>query len=275
MFKIGEFSRLARVSVKALHFYDEIGLLVPEQIDPFTSYRYYTFDQLPRLNRILALKGLGFSLEQIRELLDTSLTPEAVRGMLRLRRAQLQQEVNDVLEKLAQVEIRLSQMEQENKMANVDVLIKNVDAVTIVGAREVVTDPAQMRERCIALNNDCGRFLKAASLKTDWSSFALYHDNSNGIDVEMAYRVETASAATPTGNTSLHALPGGQVAYAVYHGSYDDFGAVGNLHHAIKEWITANGYQVSGAVREYYLQPPHSQTDPTGVMEIQYPIVKA
>jgi DNA-binding transcriptional MerR regulator len=275
MFKIGEFSRLARVPVKTLHFYDEIGLFVPQQVDPFTSYRYYTFAQLPRLNRILALRGLGFTLEQIRDLLDEPLTPNEVQGMLRLRRAQLQQEANAALERLAQVEIRLRQITQEKQeMSNVDVLIKAVESVTIVGAREVVTDPANMRERCIALNDACVRLIKAHSLQTDWRSFALYHDNQNGIDVEMAYQVTPPTRDIPANGAIVHALPGAQVAYAVYQGSYDDFGTVGWLHNAVREWITANGYVVSGACREYYLQPPRGDSDTNGVMEIQYPVVK-
>ena len=61
MFKIGDFSKLSRVSVKTLRYYDELGLLKPANVDDFTGYRYYVIDQMPRLNRILALKDLGFS----------------------------------------------------------------------------------------------------------------------------------------------------------------------------------------------------------------------
>ena len=69
MLKIGYFARISQVTVKTLHHYDRIGLLKPAHVDPFTSYRYYTIDQLGQLNRILALKDLGLSLEQIAQLL--------------------------------------------------------------------------------------------------------------------------------------------------------------------------------------------------------------
>ena len=65
MFKIGEFSRLAQVPVPTLRYYDQVGLLKPVKVDTFSGYRYYAASQLPRLHRILALKGLGFTLEQI------------------------------------------------------------------------------------------------------------------------------------------------------------------------------------------------------------------
>src|SRR5690348_9109071 len=62
VFKISDFSRLSQVSMRTLRYYDEIGLLKPGQVDCATGYRYYSIDQLPRLNRILALKDLGFEL---------------------------------------------------------------------------------------------------------------------------------------------------------------------------------------------------------------------
>jgi DNA-binding transcriptional MerR regulator len=106
MFKIGDFSKLSRVSVKTLRYYDEVGLLKPIQIDRFTGYRFYSVDQLPRLNRILALKDLGFSLEQIGRLLDEELPPSELRGMLRLKQGELQQQVDEQQSRLARVEAR-------------------------------------------------------------------------------------------------------------------------------------------------------------------------
>lgn len=80
MFKIGEFSKLSLVPAKTLRYYDQIGLLKPNEVDHFTGYRYYSASQLPRLNRILALKDLGLSLEEIGRLLDEELTAAQIRG---------------------------------------------------------------------------------------------------------------------------------------------------------------------------------------------------
>ena len=78
MFKIGDFSRLAQVSVRMLRHYDKLGLLEPSYTDRFTGYRYYTIDQLPRLNRIVALNDLGLTLAQISDLLGQG--RQAARG---------------------------------------------------------------------------------------------------------------------------------------------------------------------------------------------------
>src|ERR1700684_3369715 len=89
MLNIGEFARLGQVSPRMLRHYDQLGLLKPERVDPETGYRSYGVQQLVRLHRLVALRDLGFTLEQIGDLLDGEPPLEPLRGMLRLRRAQL------------------------------------------------------------------------------------------------------------------------------------------------------------------------------------------
>src|SRR5215510_14368227 len=129
MFRIGDFSRLTGVSVKTLHHYDDMGLFRPLRVDPFTGYRYYSFEQLPRLNRILALKDLGFSLEQIARILDDDLSAEQLTGMLRLRQAELQQQAQEAQERLERVKARLNQIKQEGKMSEHEIILKRVEPI--------------------------------------------------------------------------------------------------------------------------------------------------
>ncbi|MGB6455010.1 MAG: MerR family transcriptional regulator, partial [Streptosporangiaceae bacterium] len=75
MFAIGEFARHGRVSVRMLRHYDAIRLLEPECVDPATGYRFYGAGQLSRLNRIVALKNLGFTLRQVASILDDHVSP--------------------------------------------------------------------------------------------------------------------------------------------------------------------------------------------------------
>jgi DNA-binding transcriptional MerR regulator len=274
MFKIGEFSRLTRVSLKTLHHYDEIGLFKPAHVDRFTDYRYYTFAQLPRLNRILALKGLGFSLEQIRQIVDGGLNTDELRGMLRLRRAELEQQAAEAQERLQQVEIRLRQIEQEGNVPQIDILTKTIGPVMVAGARETVPSIHQMRERCIALDAEACTLMRNNKLRSDGVSFALYYNTEDSIDVEMAYVVQPTAKPVRQGKAEVHQLAAVTVAYTVYTGSYDDFAGVVQHHAALNQWITANGYRRSGPSREFYLRPPRRFSDPDGVMEIQYPMEK-
>lgn len=139
MFKIGDFSKICRVPVSALRYYADIGLLEPTHIDNFTGYRYYSLDQLPRLNRILALRDLGLSLTQVKQLLDEQVTPEQMRGMLRLKQAELQQVVDEEQARLARVAARLKQIEQETSMT--EVVLKQIEPMIVLSIREILDDP--------------------------------------------------------------------------------------------------------------------------------------
>src|SRR6516225_2680115 len=113
MFGIGEFARHGRVSVRMLRHYDAIGLLEPVCVDPATGYRFYEAGQLSRLNRIVALKNLGFTLHQVASILDDQVTTAELRGMLKLRHAELHEQIATDVGRLAQVEARLLAIEGE------------------------------------------------------------------------------------------------------------------------------------------------------------------
>ena len=123
MLKIGDFARAANVTVKTLRYYAREGLLTPVYIDRFSGYRYYTPDQLPALNRVLALKDLGFSLAQIRQLMRETLTAEELRGMLRMKQSELQQAVERERQRLDRVQQRLEQIEKEGPASVADIVI--------------------------------------------------------------------------------------------------------------------------------------------------------
>src|SRR5512135_2086797 len=126
MLKIGDFSRLAHVTVKTLRHYGKVGLLRPAWIDRFTGYRYYSLQQLPKLNRILALKDLGFTLEQIGPMLGGNLSAQELRQILGSKQAELAGRVQVEQTRLAQVEGRLKQIEKEGSLPEYEVAVKRV-----------------------------------------------------------------------------------------------------------------------------------------------------
>lgn len=131
MFSIGEFARLGGVSVRTLRHYDEIGLLLPATVDPDTGYRGYLAPQLTQLNRIMALKELGLSLTQTRRLLD-GITVEELGGMLIMRRAQLEHELDQHKKQLLGVEARLRSIAREGAMPADDIVTKTIPAMGVV-----------------------------------------------------------------------------------------------------------------------------------------------
>ena len=131
MFAIGEFARHGRVSVRMLRHYDAIGLLRPAYVDPTTGYRSYTAGQFAELNRIVALKDLGFGLEQVRTMIADEISPAELRALLTIRRAELESTVAESYARLAQVESRLRGITGDLPAA--DVVIKELPAIRLVG----------------------------------------------------------------------------------------------------------------------------------------------
>jgi len=132
LLRIGEFARLSQVTVKTLHHYDDLGLLSPAQIDPDSGYRYYTVGQLPRIHRIIALKDMGLSLDQIRLMLDQELPTEQIRGMLRLKQSEISQKLQEAQRQLAMVEFRLRMIDAESDFPLLDVVLKSLPTMRVL-----------------------------------------------------------------------------------------------------------------------------------------------
>ena len=124
MFRIGDFSRIARVSARLLRFYDEIGLFTPAHADPQTGYRYYTVAQLAQFNRILVLKDLGFNLDQVRDILRSKVSAAELRNMLLLRRNDVEQTLAVESQRLHRIETRIAQLESEGALSADDVVVR-------------------------------------------------------------------------------------------------------------------------------------------------------
>jgi DNA-binding transcriptional MerR regulator len=169
-----------------LRYYNEIGLLKPQKIDALTGYRLYTFDQLPRLNRILALKELSLSLDQIGKLLDEELTAEQLRGILRFKQVEIKGRMEEEEQKLDRVEARLKMIEQEDEMPEYDVVIKQVDPVLVASVRNVIpTYPEQGH-----LWNQLEIFLNHNKISPTGPCFTIYYTDEPNVDTEVCEPVD-------------------------------------------------------------------------------------
>ncbi len=186
--KIGEFARVARVSVATLRHYDQCGLLKPNELDPDTSYRYYSLDQLARLNRILALKELGFPLEQIAHLLEENLSLEQLRGMFTLKQAQTQQLIDAEQARLTRIAARLSYVEQEGKMPAYEVLLKQVDPLLVASIRDRIPDINE----CGYLYETLSAYLDRQGVQHSQPDMLLLHSRHEWHDEEMSIDIEVA-----------------------------------------------------------------------------------
>jgi DNA-binding transcriptional MerR regulator len=269
MFNIGDFAKHGRVSVRMLRHYDEIGLLRPARVDPFTGYRTYEGAQLARLNRIIALKDLGFTLAQVGGILDEKVSVESLHGMLRLRQAELEAAIAADTTRLARVAARLRTIESEGLMPSDDVVVKSVPGVRLAELSGLAASfgPEDISPVIQPLYQELLRRLEAAGVTPTGPPIAYYEDVPEGVLVHAGM---TVSCAPGAGDFTVTDLPGiDQAATIVHRGSMDDVLPTGQ---ALARWIDDNGYRSMGYSRELYLE---CVGDHLWVTELQEPIRQA
>ena len=268
--KIGEFARVSQVPVKTLRYYDEIGLLKPAEVDRFTDYRYYSFNQLPRINRILALKDLGLSLEQISRLLEDNLSADEVQGMLRLRQMQLVDELEEMQAQLARVTTRISQIRKEGKMPTHEVVLKTVEPAIVASRRITITDdaPTAVAEAFA----DVQTFIDNHDVKAAGPGFSIWHTPAyTSSDEEAEIAIPINKQIDGNDLVQIRTLPAARVASIVHSGLWEQ---LNDAYQAVLSWMDANGYQIDGPFREIY-HAYHHDDSKTSITEIQFPATKA
>lgn len=273
MFTIGEFARHGRVSVRMLRHYDTTGLLRPARVEETSGYRFYAAGQLAQLNRIIALKDLGFSLDQVREMLDEQVSAEQLRGMLRLRQAELQSRLTADRARLAQVEARLQIIEREGTMPADDIQVKQIPAVRVaeLTATAASLEPASITPVIQPLYEELGSRLGRAGVTPVGPPVAYYEDAPDGDGVLVHATLPVNADPADGQDFAIVDLPAIQQAATVVHrGSMDN---VMSTIQVLARWIDGNGYRSSGYPREFYLECPENRAQ--WVTELQEPIAPA
>ena len=272
MFRIGDFSRLARVSARLLRFYDEIGLFVPAHADRETGYRHYTAAQLPQLNRILVLKELGFELEQVRRMLGTELTEGELRHMLTLRRNDAARAMALEAQRLQQLESRITLLATEGGVPAADVAIRCVPASDYLSVRTVLPSFDAAREQIARVRELARPWLKAG-VATRLVAVAHSPDfEADALDVEFGYVFEDGFRDSPPrgGELRLRELEAVErMAVCVRVGLPEEAHLVTAQ---VARFLEAGGDRLAGPSREVFLRPPVAGRMHESVVEMQFPV---
>jgi DNA-binding transcriptional MerR regulator len=123
LFKIGEIADMLGVSIRAIRIYDKMGLLVPASVDPETGYRYYTMEQLDKLNIVLELKAVGFNLKEIKAILNGQKSYTEINTMFDKKFAMWRDTVADIRNKMKTIK------EMKRKVANDSAIRNSLEAL--------------------------------------------------------------------------------------------------------------------------------------------------
>jgi DNA-binding transcriptional MerR regulator/effector-binding domain-containing protein len=272
MLRIGDFSKICQVSIKALRYWDEQNLLKPAKTDPKTGYRYYSVEQIRDVNQILAFRVMGLEIKQIKQLLQDGLTASDIRAMLRLKQVELEQKLTDIEATMMMVEARLEQIDHEGQIPGYEVSLKTIDPQTVLAVRANVPT---MDDLVNLLEETHGY----ARSRLGTNLLAVFHDPAylmQHMDVEVGFptsadKIQPIALSDDRSMTSSQ-LPGVTLAATTVHvGKWNTLSS-GYVH--LGQWIQRNQYQIVGAGREVFHNIDWDDEHKATVTELQFPVSK-
>ena len=271
MLKIGDFSKLSRISIRMLRHYDEIGILHPQCVDDFTGYRYYNESQLPLAGKIQALKSLGFGLSVIKEILDQYEDVQEIERFLLVKQKELEEEALETQQKLRLLDSTLKWLRKDGNLMDYNVTLKTMPERYVASVRQVI--PAYNREG-ILWELMCKEL---ASQKVQHATpeygLAIFHDEGHKEqDPDVEIQVSVTGNYKDTEHVKFKTVPPILIASATYKGSYDQ---VSRVNAAVANWVVENGYNFAGKSFCIYHVSPAQASDPDElVTEVCFPVEK-
>lgn len=271
MLKIGDFSKLSRISIRMLRHYDEIGLLIPKEIDSFTNYRYYGEAQLTDASRINALKDMGFSLATIAEILKSYNNPKALSEFLAVKQAEVQAQADEIKQRLLLLETAIMRLRKDDMAMNYNVVLKSLPERYVASVRKIL--PAYNQEGILwkIMMSETGPM--NLQPEDNCYSLAIFHDEGyKESDVDVEVQMSVKSKHQNTENVIFKTVPAVEIASATYKGSYEQVTAV---NQAVATWVSDNGYEFNGPMFCIYHVSPAQTQDPSElVTEVCCPVKK-
>lgn len=270
MFRIGEFANFIKVPIKTLRYYDEIGIFKPVKVDDETGYRYYSAGQLPLLNRILFLKDIGFSLNQISYIISNNLSSKDLIDMLNLKDMEIGESIKIEQERKRKVNSLIKMLNEEDSIMKYDVIMKQVPPVMGACLRDTVKNYGDQGH----LWGELVAHIEKNNSKVLPGCMVLYYDpgyKESQVDIEV---VEMISNPIPsTDRIKYREIEGVLMASTIHKGSYE---TLSQGYNAILKWIEENGYVPCGPNREIYIEGEWSvKSVDDYITEIQVPVKKA
>lgn len=271
MLKIGDFSKLSRITIRMLRHYDEIDLLKPQAVDEWTGYRYYDEAQLLTANKIQLLKNLGFGLSAIKELLTHFNDSAEIEKFLKIRQKELLAEENELRERIEFIDSTIKNLKKEGNFMNYVVNFKTIPELYVASVRKVIANYMAEGELWTVLMPEIER--QKCKAVTPCYPMAVYHDKEfveKNADVEVRFAV--TGSYNDTKEVKFKTVPAVDVAACIFNGGYEQIAAV---NEAIAKWVSEHGYEFNGAAFWLYHKSPYETKNPKDyVTEVCFPVKK-
>lgn len=271
MLKIGEFSKLSRVSIRMLRHYDEIGLLTPGSTDPFTGYRYYSEDQLPIAGRIAALRDMGFGLAAIGEILQCYDDREAMNRFLSLKQSELEELAMETAQRLRLLDTARKGLRKDDNAMEYNVTLKTFPPRYVASVRMTIPSYEQEGMLWSILVSETAA-LKLVPGDPCYCSIIFHDGEYKESDVDVEAQKTVKGQYPDTDHVKFKTMPPVTFASATFQGPYSKIYEVNAM---VAAWVRDNGYQYDGPAFYIYHVSPHETDNPEEfVTEICYPVKK-
>ncbi|MCY6485378.1 GyrI-like domain-containing protein [Clostridium aestuarii] len=268
MFKIGDFARFNKVTVKTLRHYEKVGLLMPIYVDQYSGYRYYSAGQIDRLNNIIALKCIGFSLSEIAILIETNLSKGEMVRIFKLKEEEIIENIRLENEKHLRIKSIINSIENGEKNMEYNIVIKESAAIKAASLRDIIPEYSAQCHLWQELNEH----LQNNNIKTTGPCFVIYHDNGfkeSDVDIQICKTISQDFPETERiKNIEIDAVK--EMACTIHKGAYEN---LSSAYHALLKWIEENNYEIAGENRELYIEGEWSTDNIEDyITEIQVPV---
>ena len=266
MLKIGEFSKLSRVSIRMLRHYDDIELIKPAEVDDLTGYRYYREDQLYVIGRITALKDMGFSLADIVKMLEIYDDKDMLDEYLSKRQQELEEQSKETEYKLMLLDTARKRLRKEQNMS-FDVNVKTIPERYAATVHMVV--PHYEDEGLLWKMMYEG---KEPLIPADpcYAIAEFFDDEFKEENVEIEVSMSVKGKYQDTEHVKFKTIPAVKVASCVVKGSYEQ---ISDAYVAVTAWISENGYKMNGPMFNiYHVSPAQTNNPDEYVTEVCFPV---
>lgn len=273
MIRIGDFSKLGRISIKCLRHYDDLNLLKPAYVDADNGYRYYKAEQLSTLQQLVSLKELGFTLEEIGILLHAPLDQTQFLSLLEKRRQETLLELARHQERLRQIDAAIQTTQRRTiPMSAYEVTVRPIPAMLVASVKDTSPDCASFGVTFNRLFDEVIQHITANGNHFGGPGFDLI-TNFPDADIPVEAAIPLSQEIPPGERVKVHTMPAVEnMACAIHRGGFD---GLPGAFDALAKWIEDNGYRIDGAQREVYLEYERDGDPANYVTEIQMPVVKA
>lgn len=270
MFKIGEFSKLTQVSIRMLRYYDEMGLLKPSKIDPWTNYRMYSVEQIPILNKIKYLRDSGFNIAEIAVILNTG-TDSFLLQQLENKYAEIEKNIEEEKEKLKKIKISEKELFYKKSDMYYNISIKSIPAYQVLSLRRVVPNYYSEGE----LWQELSAFAKQTHANVSDETFSIFHDTEykeEWVDIELCVIVR--KAGKNKGDFIYRTV--NPIPIMASTMVYGEFSNIAGVYLAFADWLQKNSqYKMTGQTRQIVHRGAWNEENPNKYLtEIQIPLDK-